>query len=327
MAENSKIEWTDATWNPMAGCSIVSPGCHNCYAMRTAYRLAAMGQKKYQGTTEKKNGRILWTGKINTDESALSIPLKKKKPTTWFVNSMSDLFHESVPFDFIDKVFAVMALCPQHTFQILTKRPERMAEYTTTSHRQEAIELAMSLVDGYPEEDYDVIWPLPNVWLGTSCEDQQRADERIPHLLRCPAAVRFVSAEPLLGPIDLGEDSATFCHWAGQVVAGECEHGMACRERSYLDYLDWVIVGGESGPGARPCDLAWIRSIVGQCREAGVACFVKQLGANAIQFDDGGMTGNELHDCPYQTQNKKGGDISEWPEDLRVREMPHVAAT
>ena len=294
MAENTKIEWTDATWNPMAGCSIVSPGCHKCYAMRTAYRLEAMGQEKYQGTTEKENGRILWTGKINLDEKALSIPLKKKKPTTWFVNSMSDLFHEDVPFEFVDKVFAVMALCPQHTFQVLTKRPERMAEYLST---------AMCRIAGVLDSEFKlgpfpngIVWPKRNIWLGTSVEDQQRADERIPHLLRCPATVRFLSCEPLLGPIDL------------LLSAPELDD-IGCG-------IDWVIAGGESGPGARRCDIENIRFIVRQCRDASVPCFVKQVGSNSFMGVKGfGPT----------IKHPKGGEISEWPEDIRVREMPHVA--
>ena len=273
MAENTKIEWCDATWNPLAGCSIVSPGCHHCYAMRTAYRLEAMGQEKYQGTTEKKNGRILWTGKINLDESALLIPLKKKKPTTWFVNSMSDLFHESVPDELIARVFAVMALCPQHTFQLLTKRAERMVKFfdclCLPSHWEHALNCHAAMLTHGERDLTDFRWPLQNVWLGVSVEDQQRADKRIPHLLNCPAAVRFISAEPLLGQIDLDSPEADGLHALG------CGHeGCECGDRG----IDWVITGGESGPGARPMHPDFVRSIRDQCVDAGVAFFFKQWG-------------------------------------------------
>lgn len=335
MAENSKIEWTEATWNPMAGCSIVSPGCHNCYAMRTAYRLAAMGQKKYQGTTEKKNGRILWTGKINTDESALSIPLKKKKPTTWFVNSMSDLFHESVPFDYIDKVFAVMALCPQHTFQVLTKRPERMAEYMNLGRFWQKVLVFFSTHPFNPTE-----FPLPNVFLGTSCEDQQRADKRIPHLLRCPAAVKFVSAEPLLGGIDLVPymGGATYqCSCGFHRTENEMVYtgvgGYSCVEcREWClrgPTLDWVIAGGESGPSARPMHPDWVRSIRDQCVDTGTAFFFKQWGAWEPAGSRGTYCfnpGESIHDLATMNRvgKKKAGrllDGREW------NELPHVAVT
>jgi protein gp37 len=223
MAENSKIEWCDATWNCLAGCSIVSPGCHHCYAMHMAARLEAMGQAKYAGTTKKAKGKTLWTGKINLDEKALEIPLKKKKPTRYFVNSMSDLFHDDVPEAFIDRCFAVMALCPQHTFQVLTKRVDRMRAYFADSATEDRIDeiacdeghkrdLGLGAKEGdlLQSEDWVrfgrggyVELPLPNVWLGVSVEDQQRADERIPLLLETRAAVRFLSVEPLLGSVQL----------------------------------------------------------------------------------------------------------------------------
>lgn len=274
----SKIEWTEETWNPIAGCSILSPGCHNCYAMRMAGRLEAMGQKKYAGTT--KDGR--WTGRINFEEAALSIPLRKKKPTTWFVNSMSDLFHADVPFEFIDRVFAVMALCPQHTFQVLTKRAARMAEW---SARFDLPIVPLSL-GRQPDDVFEAKWPLPNVWLGVSCEDQKRADERIPHLLRCPAKVRFLSCEPLLGPVELRR--WTLDGWlesCEETVDGDDEfscvgcpgYGPDCRG-VWNRPIHQVIVGGESGPGARPVHPDWVRSIRDQCQAAGVKYFFKQWG-------------------------------------------------
>ena len=272
MSENTKIEWAEATWNPLAGCSIVSPGCHNCYAMRTAHRLAAMGQEKYQGVTEKKNGRIVWTGDITLHHASLDVPLKKKKPTVWFVNSMSDLFHESVPFEFIYKVFAVMEKAHWHTFQVLTKRSKRMMEF-----------LGGTSGAGLSAP------PLPNVWLGTSCEDQQRADERIPHLLNCPAAVRFVSAEPLLGELDLvpylrGSSYQCSCgfHMTMKKLVDEYETGYSCVECGEScrpgPTIDLVITGGESGPKARPMHPAWPLSIRDQCVDANVSFFFKQWG-------------------------------------------------
>lgn len=177
MADTS-IEWTDATWNPVAGCSIVSAGCTNCYAMRMAARLEAMGVQKYRGLTRKSGGRSIWSGRVRIDESALGLPKRWKKPRHIFVNSMSDLFHEHVPFEFVRRVWAVMADARQHTYQVLTKRPERM----------------QSLLSG---SDLPV---LKNVWLGTSVENSDVVG-RLEHLRRTPAAVRFASFEPLIGSV------------------------------------------------------------------------------------------------------------------------------
>jgi protein gp37 len=213
-----------------------------------------------------------------------------------FVNSMSDLFHEDVAWSLIEQVFDTMQAAPQHTFQVLTKRAENMrrfAEYWAFHHSE----------------------PLPNVWLGVSVEDQPRADERIPLLLQTPAAVRFISAEPLLGPVDLDP-------WLYRV---RVRPGLACRayrgepNEEIVPRLDWVIVGGESGPGARPTQVQWARSIVQQCAAARVPVFVKQLGAHP-HGDDGSdrpNVGNLLH-----LRDRKGGDMAEWPADLRVREFP-----
>ena len=231
----SNIEWTDETWNPVTGCTPVSPGCLNCYAAGMARRLEAMGRPEYVGLTVHRKvapkrfpneevedlvvggrcavgSRVVFSGKVNCLEDRLAEPLHWRKPRRVFVNSMSDLFHEAVPFEFIDRVFALMALCPQHTFQVLTKRPERMAEYLREFYREGG---RLEGMMGEWEMDHDPwhgrlsvdddlyrrlgeIDSLTNVWLGTSVEDQARADERIPHLLRIPAAVRFVSFEPLL---------------------------------------------------------------------------------------------------------------------------------
>ncbi len=225
MAETS-IEWTDATWNPVAGCSVMSAGCTNCYAMRMAARLEAMGVDKYAGLTRKSGGRAKWTGKLFLDEKALSIPAGWSRPRNVFVNSMSDLFHADVPRQFIHRVWEVMERTPRHTYQILTKRPDRMAEV---------------LGDGFKV--------LPNVWLGTSVEDG-RVLHRLDDLRRVPAVVRFVSFEPLIG----------------SVVAGN------------LERIQWAIVGGESGPGARPIEQVWVDEIFEMCADAGAAFFFKQWG-------------------------------------------------
>jgi protein gp37 len=224
MAETS-IEWTDATWNPVAGCTVMSPGCTNCYAMRMAARLEAMGTRKYSGLTRRSGSRHVWTGSITLDRGALEVPEHWRKPRMIFVNSMSDLFQDAVPDEFIAAVWAVMRATPRHTFQILTKRPERMAELSRT------------------------LPALSNVWLGVSVEDNDYIF-RLNHLRQTFAAVRFVSFEPLLGSV----------------------------ARADLTGVDWAIVGGESGPKARPMSQAWVREIRSACRLAGTAFFFKQWG-------------------------------------------------
>jgi len=300
----SKIEWTGETWNPIVGCSIVSPGCTNCYAMRMAARMEAIGDAAvkagrtvpgphYAGTTKWVNGKPVWTGKVAlAPDHILTLPLRRRTPTTYFVNSMSDLFHESVPDEWINRVFAVMALCPQHTFQVLTKRSARMRAYcASASTCVRVLDAMFDMADaaareakraGHPRpweerpgkvpflDDPDAHWPLSNVWLGVSAEDQRRADERIPDLLATPAAVRFVSAEPLLGAIRLNE-------W----MAAENTRRLVGAKPG----LSWIIVGGESGPGARPMHPDWARSIRDQCQHAGVAFFFKQWGAWEAALD------------------------------------------
>ncbi|WP_033872494.1 DUF5131 family protein [Pseudomonas aeruginosa] len=226
MAE-TQIEWTDSTWNPVAGCSIISSGCKNCYAMEMARRLESMGVEKYSGLTRLKGKRTVWNGKITEDHDALSIPYRWRKPRKIFVNSMSDLFHEKVSDDFILKVWNVMRETPHHNYQILTKRPERMADMLTKYIRE----------------------VLPNVWLGTSIEEQETA-QRVFHLKKTPAQIRFISFEPLIGSV------------------GEID----------LSGIDWAIVGGESGSFARPIKEEWIDEIHEQCIEYGTAFFFKQWG-------------------------------------------------
>ena len=324
MAGKSKIEWTDATWNPVAGCDKVSPGCANCYAEVMANRLAGMarddiangkdpGKKRHYLDVINERGK--WNGVMRMIPETLDQPFRWKKPRMIFVNSMSDLFHEDVPDGFIMDVWRVMAECDWHTFQILTKRPERAAKWLAryndltgedfsdfknargpeavrSAHPSgrgqmfaEMLELWGEPPEGaaYPTFDWMegmMRWPnfpLDNVWIGTSIENQQTADERIPHLLQIPAKVRFLSCEPLLGPILL-EDYHP-------------KHGPPILNRTYLrksvnpatmevDHarVDWVIVGGESGPNARPMHPDWARSLRDQCQAAGVAFHFKQHG-------------------------------------------------
>lgn len=331
----STIEWTDATWNPIVGCTPVSPGCLNCYAATMAIRMQAMPQTpEYHPRdgvriAEVRGGRAVFTGDVRPVPDRLGIPLRWRKPRRVFVNSMSDLFHESVPDEFIRLVFAVMSYCGQHTFQVLTKRPRRMAawfadENNSLSSCQAEYVVRFACHDpavtptgrsrvrdtrcingtrkGLGDGNY---WPLPNVWLGTSVENQAAADERIPDLLRCPAAVRFLSCEPLLGPIDLGP-----------VFACGGKTGPCRRHRP-----DWVIVGGESGPNARPCSTGWIRSIVASCDAAAVPVFVKQLGSRCAPLIHGAPR-RDVEMVKWKLKNRKGGDPAEWAEDLRRREWP-----
>lgn len=278
----TNIEWTNETWNPLVGCSLQSPGCTNCYAMNMAYRQHAMGTPQYVGTARKTKSGAAWTGKVNFVESALLKPLSWKKPRQIFVNSMSDMFHPDVPFEWIDRIFAVMALSPQHTFQVLTKRSDRMRKYLKLRNingHHPAMDTAalMASTGSWDTPALHLIndWPLPNVWLGVSVEDQKRADERIPDLLETPAAKRFLSCEPLLGPVDLTDvryDGIT------SIDALRGKHGVTGKDGDCAA-IDWVIVGGESGKGARPMHPDWARTIRDQCAAANVPFFFKQWGS------------------------------------------------
>jgi protein gp37 len=343
MAEKTGIEWTESTWNPVVGCSIISPGCINCYAMKMAHRLELMGSAIYRGHTTMTKAGPVWNGVVDRSNWGKVIePLTWKRPRRIFVNSMSDLFHEALPDEIIDTVFAVMALCPQHTFQVLTKRADRMRAYMTErwqpakalridcgagdiiaisaeivgETRRTQIEMAceplmqqFGLADTSRDELWTAdgnckamqwAWPLPNVWLGVSVENQDAANERIPHLLAVPAAVRFLSCEPLLGPLSLrsidlpgGYDEILplGAAWMGRLEPGETEEAK----------IDWVICGVESGPRARPMHPDWARSLRDQCAAAGVAFFVKQLSSGGAK--------------PIK-------DMALFPEELRVREFP-----
>lgn len=225
MGNNSKIEWTEATWNPVAGCSIISPGCTNCYAMRMASRLEAMGQPKYKGLTRQTGGRSKWNGRIRLDAEALNSPRSWKQGRMIFVNSMSDLFHEDVPLHFIHDVFRVMRECSHHTFQVLTKRSKRLLELSPFLE-----------------------WS-PNIWMGVSVESAEYT-YRIDNLRECDAKTKFLSLEPLIGDVGVMN----------------------------LSGVDWAIAGGESGPGARPMNPEWVRSIRDQCIANSVAFHFKQWG-------------------------------------------------
>lgn len=227
MAGLSDIEWTDATWNPIAGCTMISPGCTNCYAMRMAARLQAMGHPAYRGVTRKSGGRPVWTGRINVYDKALAVPLTWRTPKKVFVNSMSDLFQDGVPAELVANVWKVMAAAHWHIFQILTKRPDNMLSVVREAK----------------------LPTLPNVWLGTSIETA-KFKYRVASLRRVPAAVRFVSFEPLVGPV------------------GKID----------LSDIHWAIIGGESGPKARVMDQDWVEELRVQCENQRVAFFFKQWG-------------------------------------------------
>jgi protein gp37 len=286
MSQHSTIEWTNATWNPIVGCSIKSPGCSSCYAMKDAWRKHHNPKlPHYHGLTKKVNGHPVWTGILRqSPEHILTAPLHWREPRMVFVNSMSDLFHEDVPDEWIDPVFDVMARCPHHTFQVLTKRSDRMRTWAAKA----MVRHHVCGGDGcnYCGDAGGIVrWkgcPLPNVWLGVSAERQKEADERIPDLLATPAAVRFVSLEPLIGPIDL---DAVPVSVAPGFFGGALRwhHRGKCHQDERVAYptLDWVIVGGESGNGATPMHPAWARSIRDQCAAAGKIdrLFFKQWGA------------------------------------------------
>lgn len=319
MSDHSAIQWTDATWNPTTGCTKISPGCAHCYIERTpAFRIA--GNKFVRGKTD-----------IEIFHDRLDQPLHWRKPRRVFVNSLSDLFHDDISDSFIQAVFTTMAQTPRHTYQVLTKRPKRMQRLLTAWNQS-----GLTLREGWGAV-------LPNVWLGVSVENQHFADERIPLLLQTPAAVRFISAEPVLDAVNLSR-FLTPCHSDNPETGSEhsridgeatpiaadtqgpanmeaaAKHAGAIRQEAdrqgVRNALDWVIVGGESGPGARAFDLAWARSILAQCRAAGVACFVKQLGAQPL--------GDIPAPLPrlLKLMDRKGGDIREWPSDLRIRNFP-----
>lgn len=256
MSNNSKIEWTEATWNPVTGCDWVSPGCDHCYARTLAKRMKAMGSIRYQvDGFDRALDRVTPGFGVTLHRDKVDEPLRRKKPTMYFVNSMSDLFHPEVPTTFIHDVFEVMREARQHTFQVLTKRPRRMRDLL----------------------NHDERWvrdPSPNVWLGTSVENQEWAIKRVPLLQQTPAVVRFLSCEPLIGRVDLAE-------FMTEVAS-----------------LHWVIVGGESGTGARPVDPTWVRLLRDQCRTHGVPYFFKQWGGRTSKAGGRDLDGRSWEEMP-----------------------------
>ena len=356
MVDKTGIEWADATWNPVVGCSVVSPGCTNCYAMRVAARLARMGGKaseKYMRLTRASKSGPVWTGAVRLDQEALQQPIRWRRPRRIFVNSMSDLFHEALPDTAIDWVMMAMALAPHHQFIVLTKRAALMRDYISgaASRLQDRLaweqrhRIDLPYANALARWPGTLAWPLPNLTLGVSIEDQARADERVPLLLDTPAATRIVSAEPLLGPIRLDrieESVDTFADCGGHpdpawpadsqdaiwldalrgrmdaetrnpqgVRLGGCDVGL----EHMGGKLDGVIVGGESGPGARPMHPDWARSLRDQCQSAGVPFFFKQWGEWAPQI--GAIDGWTIDDDPEISRfAHREWDGKQWGEEF-----------
>lgn len=310
MADKTKIEWTDATWNPITGCAVVSPGCTNCYAMKLAGTRLKHHPSRKGLTVDSKAGPV-WTGEIRFNEQWLDQPMRWQKRRRIFVCAHGDLFAEGVTVGMLDRIFAIMGLCPHHTFQVLTKRPERMRAYIASlgdgKSPDRVTEAAFTIgqsVRVHRGSGGMCERPLPNVWLGVSVEDQKRADERIPLLLETPAARRFISAEPLLGRIELknicclrDEAFIRFDALTAEAWVENSESASAyCNEADGITKLDWVIAGGESGPGARPMHPEWVRAIRDQCAASDTAFFFKQWGEWAPNV--GAVDGWKISDDP-----------------------------
>lgn len=351
---DTSIEWCcrpgthPKTWNPTRGCEIISPGCARCYAMRQAHRHSGKG-RAYEGLTVVTGAGAVWTGEVREVSEMLELPLQWRAPCTVFVDSMSDLFHDDVSNEFIAAVFGVMAACPQHAFIILTKRAQRMREWFKWVDTQwsEPIyfdhpevtcntELRVRIPSAPDRLDERHVWPLRNVWLGVSVEDQKHADLRIPELLATPAAVRLISAEPLLERLAITRYIADPCDCLVPALDGAGQHAPSCKSVTRTWGLDWVIAGGESGAGARAFDVAWARSLRDQCANERVPFFMKQLGAFPLEHDEVGRVGF-FADKPKRIAREHGGscyvptsglisgkgdDPGEWPPDLRIRQYP-----
>lgn len=294
MADRTQIEWTDATWNPITGCTVVSPGCTNCYAMRLAGTRLKHTPSRAGLTMDSKAGPV-WNGKVRFNSEWLTQPLRWKKPRMIFVCAHGDLFHEDVPDEWIDQVFAIMAEAHWHTFQVLTKRTKRMRQYLAVREHQLAAALMALFNQRAPSPGRWPRLPLPNVWLGVSVEDQQRAEERIPDFLATRAAIHYVSAEPLLGPIDF--TSICTGHYFIDALRGVKYHDAPDGVRSATKQcarLDQIIVGGESGKSSRPMHPQWPRRIRDDCASADVPFFFKQWGEWAPVC---AMSEDELEGC------------------------------
>lgn len=351
MSAKTEISWTDSTWSPIVGCTRKSAGCENCYSERFMARFSGIKGHKFEGLSKFAPDGPRWTGAMRLVEKDLDIPIRWKKPRKVFVCSISDLFHEKVPDVWIDKVFAVMALAHWQTYQVLTKRPERMLDYfqgdpydrilRQADHwRHTAVmSRAEKRIGIHAVSDPNRI-PWRNVWLGVSVEDQATADERIPLLLQIPAAVRWVSYEPALGPVDFRPwlwPKCRRCDGSMSIpVSGGGSPCPACLKHQGVERgIDWAVCGGESGPGARPFDLAWARSVRDQCRAAGVSYFLKQVGAYPVTSrcdahekwlplgaKAAPLTDDEFGSRRLILKSRKGNDMAEWPAELFVRELP-----
>lgn len=326
MADHSLIEWTDATWNPITGCTLVDHGCDNCYAAQLAATRLKHHPSRAGLTRKNAAGVAKFTGEVRFNEQWLDQPLRWTRPRRFFVCAHGDLFHESVPDAWIDHIFAVMALAPQHTFQVLTKRPERARRYMAAllSEYDQMVGWSVRFRDAARKSgallgDMTALrgttWPLSNAWIGTSISDQASADARIPELLACPAAIRFVSAEPLLGPVNLRRLRIAPDHHTmidaldGYAIAdkpGSVQHTM----------LDWVICGGESGPGARPMHPDWARSLRDQCVAAGVPFFFKQWG----EWHPGDGLGDDVDGCQFGCFDDAGQWVYPVDQDWATRD-------
>jgi protein gp37 len=331
MADHSKIEWTDATWNPVTGCSIVSPGCTNCYAMRLAGTRLKHHPSRAGLTRDSKAGPV-WTGEVRTNWDWIDQPLRWTKPRKIFVCAHGDLFHEGVPDEDVAQIYGVMIAAHHlrgHIFQVLTKRPSRARELLTSEMFWDQAMAGASgeIMDrtdplNRRSDDaratcgtYDSHNPPPGIWLGVSAEDQARANERVPALLATPADVRFVSAEPLLGPIDFNripmpQDEGREC----SALDGHEIAGMVGNCVGYIPPLDWIIVGGEAGRGARPMHPEWARQIRDQCSSAGTGFFFKQWG----EWKDGSDFAPD-----YQVVTTDGRVIEADLESLRWADREH----
>ncbi|MFB7222403.1 phage Gp37/Gp68 family protein [Streptomyces sp. NPDC056227] len=309
----TNIQWTEQVWNPTTGCDRVSDGCLNCYALTMAKRLKGMGSAKYQTDGDPRTSGPGFGFAMHAD--TIREPLRWKKPRKVFVNSMSDLFHAGNPDANLHLIFGVMAATPQHTYQILTKRHGRMRSLLNNPQFAHMVRHRAEAVYGRaPEAGWT--WPLPNVHLGVSVENQQWADIRIPALLGTPAVVRFLSCEPMVGPVDLGgvlRSDLYRCacgawEWDGDKHPLCADCGRSWTWKPGASAIDWVIIGGESGPGARPFHPDWAAALIKDSRAAGAAPFVKQLGSVWARENN--------------ASDAKGGKPADWPEDLRVREYP-----
>jgi len=292
MADNSKIEWTEASWNPVTGCVEVSPGCDNCYAKTFAERWRGIPGHHFEQGFD-----------VTLRPERLGQPMRWTRPRRIFVNSMSDLFHDAIPDEFIARVFAVMAATPRHTYQLLTKRHARMRSLLNNPEWRSDVFPRESVLDLHGPSRPLPTWPLSNVWLGVSVEDQKWADIRIPALLDTPAAIRWLSMEPLLGPVDL-RDCAGVDALEQDWVGGDSGGSGAPHP-----FVDWVVVGGESGRGARPMEPSWARSLRDQCTKAGVPFFFKQWGQWAPDGDAPYAPGTvpDMHSMIWCSSKKLAG--------------------